>query len=217
MNLSMNLVVLLYLVALVLLGYLLYQCARLRAKARELRWKEIQLIQANKMTALGTLVSGVAHEINNPNQVILMNAGVVANAWGDALGILDSYQQDVSEFSLAGLPYKEMRGTLTELIREVGDGSRPLVPPTPRSSRCSASSTATGSARPRRPSVTSRGPRAWAVSRPPADLSRRTGASGKLSHGMARDRTMTDDLLLAALRDRVRALDHRLTELGRHL
>jgi len=34
---------------------------------------------------------------------------------------------------------------------------------------------------------------------------------------MARDRTMTDDLLLAALRDRVRALDHRLTELGRHL
>jgi len=34
---------------------------------------------------------------------------------------------------------------------------------------------------------------------------------------MARDRPMTDDLLLAALRDRVRALDHRTTELGRHL
>jgi len=34
---------------------------------------------------------------------------------------------------------------------------------------------------------------------------------------MARDRTMTDDLMLAALRDRVRALDHRVAELGRHL
>jgi len=34
---------------------------------------------------------------------------------------------------------------------------------------------------------------------------------------MARDRPMTDDLVLAALRDRVRALHHRVTELGRHL
>jgi signal transduction histidine kinase len=115
---------LLYGSAIVLLVYLLRVFARLRSHARELRQKEIQLIQANKMTALGTLVSSVAHEINNPNQVVLINAGVLASAWDDVVDALDARGGDGNGPRIAGLPYAEMRDTLPRLARETEEGAR---------------------------------------------------------------------------------------------
>jgi PAS domain S-box-containing protein len=88
------------------------------------RQQELQLIQANKMTALGTLVSGVAHEINNPNHLVLMNARVLADAWTDALEILDAHHRATGEFSLSGLPYTEMRDSIPALVDDINDGAR---------------------------------------------------------------------------------------------
>jgi signal transduction histidine kinase len=66
----------------------------------------------------------VAHEINNPNQVVLMNSRVLAQAWDDAVGNLDDYAQEHGAFSLGGLPYSEMRRTVPTLVQDVHDGAR---------------------------------------------------------------------------------------------
>jgi signal transduction histidine kinase len=116
--------ILLYGSALVLLIYLVLLFVRLRANAAELRRKEIQLIQANKMTALGTLVSSVAHEINNPNQVVLTNAGMLATAVADMVEALDESRGPERVPAIAGIPFAEMREALPRLARDTEDSAR---------------------------------------------------------------------------------------------
>ena len=54
---------------------------------REASVREQQLRQADKMVSLGILVSGVAHEINNPNGLIALNLGLLSDVWEKALPV----------------------------------------------------------------------------------------------------------------------------------
>jgi len=83
-----------------------------------------RLIQANKMTTLGLMVSGVAHEINNPNNFIMANAQLLERSWGDAMKILREYYRIHGDFLLGGLPFSEMEQHLPEILDGINDGTK---------------------------------------------------------------------------------------------
>jgi two-component system, NtrC family, sensor kinase len=59
----------------------------------ELRHTQTQLIQAEKMSSLGQLMAGIAHEINNPVTFIHGNIPHIRRYAQDLLGLLSVYQQ----------------------------------------------------------------------------------------------------------------------------
>jgi len=96
--------------------------ARIRLE-EESRGIQAKLIQANKMTSLGLLVSGVAHEINNPNNFIMANSRLLSNVWLDAMKILRGYYRENGDFQIGGIPFSVMKDDASHLFAGIIDGS----------------------------------------------------------------------------------------------
>lgn len=73
--------------------YVQERTKNLKETLNELQITQSQLVQAEKMSALGQLVAGVSHEINNPVSFIIGNLTYVSNYVTDLLSLIDLYQQ----------------------------------------------------------------------------------------------------------------------------
>jgi C4-dicarboxylate-specific signal transduction histidine kinase len=82
------------------------------------------MIQLDKLAALGTMVSGVAHEINNPNNFIMLNTPVLLEAYGSIIPILEEYYRENNDFLIGGIPYSEMKDNIPVLFSGILEGAK---------------------------------------------------------------------------------------------
>ncbi|MEG4816926.1 AAA family ATPase [Microcoleus sp. K5-D4] len=71
------------------------QALQLERTLKELQATQTQLIQTEKMSSLGQMVAGIAHEINNPINFIYGNLTPANDYFHDLLGLLNLYQEQL--------------------------------------------------------------------------------------------------------------------------
>jgi len=84
---------------------------------------EQQLQQADKLASIGELVSGIGHEINNPNQFIRGNIKIIKQSLEDMIPIVDRYYIDHPDLRIARLDYNFFKEHIMVLVDDMAHGS----------------------------------------------------------------------------------------------
>jgi predicted ATPase/signal transduction histidine kinase/GAF domain-containing protein/tRNA A-37 threonylcarbamoyl transferase component Bud32 len=101
---------------------------QLEQALQELQQAQLQIVQNEKMSALGNLVAGVAHEINNPVGFLNGNIPLALDYINDLLGLLDVYQEkypqpdeDIQE-EIETIELDYLREDLPKLVGSMREG-----------------------------------------------------------------------------------------------
>ncbi|MCU0288924.1 MAG: ATP-binding protein [Acidobacteria bacterium] len=98
---------------------------RLKAE-EEIKKQHDQLLQADKMISLGILASGMAHEINNPNNSIMLNASILQKAWHSIIPILNEFYRDKENLLIGGMKYEKMKEKMPQLFSGILESSKKI-------------------------------------------------------------------------------------------
>ncbi len=83
-----------------------------------------RIVQTEKLSSLGFLVSGVAHEINNPNNFITFNIPILKEYLNEIIPIIDDYAKKHENLEVCRMPYPEFRNDIFKLVKNIENGSR---------------------------------------------------------------------------------------------
>lgn len=99
------------------------QVIRLASDLTERMHLRAETARSAHLAALGELSAGVAHEINNPTGLILLEMPILRDAFHDARPILEEHFRQNGDFSFAGMKYSELRDQLGPMIDEINEGA----------------------------------------------------------------------------------------------
>ena len=95
-----------------------------KREEKEAQLRHQQLIQADKMKSLGVLVSGVAHEINNPNNFIRLNSQTMKDIMESLLPLIEESGLEKDEYLLGYMTLDKAGKRLYELMDGIMEGSK---------------------------------------------------------------------------------------------
>ncbi len=108
-------------------GYIVWQGMmaeqRRRKAQQQANQQQEQLYQAAKLASIGTLVSGIAHEINNPITSIVLNAQTLDKTWRAVGPVLEAHLAENEEFAVGAMPYALLRERLPLLLSDTVDAA----------------------------------------------------------------------------------------------
>jgi len=84
---------------------------------------ERQFIQSEKLASIGLLVSGISHEINNPNNFIVLNIPILRDYLNEIMPIIDDHAKGEDDFHVWGMKYGEFRKDIFKLLENMEHGS----------------------------------------------------------------------------------------------
>jgi two-component system NtrC family sensor kinase len=96
-------------------------------RTQELKQTHTQLVQAEKMSSLGQMVAGIAHEINNPISFVHNNLYIIKTDLEDICELLDKYQnnqeslEDIKSFA-EEIDFEETLDELKDVIETSSTG-----------------------------------------------------------------------------------------------
>jgi|GEM_PF-1829916 len=99
-------------------GFLADTTESVHAAERE-RVQREQLVHADRMASLGVLLAGMAHEINNPNNLAMFNAELLERILSEAEPVLDAHHAAHPDYVLSGIPYLEMKPEIRALLEGI--------------------------------------------------------------------------------------------------
>ncbi len=104
------------------------QTTELSAALSQLQQSQLQLVQQEKMSALGNLIAGVAHEMNNPVGFLAGNLRPAQDYVRDLLGLIELYQEtwpnpgEAIESEIEEIDLAYVREDLPKLLQSMGEG-----------------------------------------------------------------------------------------------